>query len=169
MLKWICLKCKISRSPKRGCLGGYILSVFSRVLIRLIWKFFWVFFHKFLGQKIFFMTPRIFYARRIFYENTVFCKKRYFCLFLGYFEQFVKFRVILSTVGHNFRLAGLIQFFFASFDILRVFGVFYQHFTALEVPSKMLFSPLYKTTWYFGQFLLFRTILHSGSKGFNTS
>ena len=80
MLKWIRIKSKISRTPpqKQGVFGGVTPWIFSPILIRLTWNFFWEDFIVCRAQKKFFVTLRIFYARRIFYEIRLFCKKRHF-------------------------------------------------------------------------------------------
>ena len=58
------------------------MSIFSKLLVRLLQNFFWDNFNTFVVQKNFFRPRRIFYAARIFYEVQFFGKIVYFGWFL---------------------------------------------------------------------------------------
>ena len=70
-----------------GISGGLTLSIFSKIMVRLTWKFFWEDLYEFGVQKKFFRSIRIFYGLRIFYENRTFCKFGYFCCFRAIFTK----------------------------------------------------------------------------------
>ena len=68
-------------------LGGVTLSIFSKVMVRLTWKFFGEDFYEFSSQKNFLGSIRTFYGRRIFYEYRTFCKISYFRYFEAIFTK----------------------------------------------------------------------------------